>query len=270
MRGFLTRSPLITALNCKRTAPSLYPVGASVKWSCAIPCSLKGTPALFFSHGKSRLLPSPNGSDGAYSDPRNSEKLGKSEEEALRNVFYDIRFKLRSRLPIGSAFRLLSKESQATLAKHRIPFETFLLHFQDHLVVFRTKAASHNGTIEVCLAYQLPQFARRCMLRKEGVHPLLMKIASEEGMLKGGSVGVETDDNPNLSKKQKLEYILSNIPDEFVSFVELKIPPRVKEEFMGYPTVKPKNFFLAHPKLFEVQDADGPHTFYVRRRVRSL
>lgn len=245
----------------------------------AIPSSVLRMP----SQGSPLQNPEPSASPSATTSSKGSA-AEEEAKEALRQVFYELRLKLRSRQPIGSAFRLLSPENRKTLAKQRLPFEQFLLHFPHHFCTFRSKIASNTGTIQVCPPYQAPPMVRPLVLAPNAHCAMLMEIAGEEvnGTAKpplssaphgAGARGTDQlDDTVSeipLSKKEQLELILSNIPDDFVSFVDLRVPQRIKEEYMGYPTVKPKEFFLRYPHLFEVRASpDGPHTFYVRRKTK--
>lgn len=240
-------------------------------------------------------------------NPTNSSEEEKEDhqlqqKEMLKSIFLSLRLELKSRQPIGSVFRLLSKEQQKALAQLKIPVEVFLLHFPQHFCVFRSKIARNTGMIQVCPVYQAPSTVRPLVLPESGRVPLLWGIAGEEGgggtgvghgntfgeerrkmMMAGGGQGGQQQRHPHpsappspgdglrddlpLSRKQQLQYILSNIPDNFISFVDLRIPQKVKEEYMGYPSIKPKEFFLRHHYLFEVRDGEGPHTFYVRRKT---
>lgn len=221
---------------------------------------------------------------------KNAEEDRAAQKEMLVKVLMELRVILKSRHPIGAVFRMLSKDHQKVLAKMKIPLETFLLHFPQYFCTFRSKIARNTGPIQVCPFYQAPSTVRPLVLPESGKVPLLLEIALEEKTGYGQSIRRDAldrrqtesglhrppsdhddiaDDIP-LTKKQQLQYILSNIPETFVSFVDLRVPQRVKEEFMGYPSIKPKEFFLSHPHLFEVRDGEGPHTFYIRRKTSTV
>lgn len=212
------------------------------------------------------------------------EEQEEEVKEALRSVFYDIRSKVRNKMRIGDLFRTLDKGNQRVLAKQRIPLEEFLLHFPHHFRTYRTKAATNTGTIQVCPPYQANPTVRQLQLAEAARRPVLVEIAAEEGFgIPGCSEATTFAANPGdpaslaaavspvLTKKQQLEIILSNLPDELTSFINVKLPQKIKEEYMGYPSVKPKEFFERYPQLFEVRDCPtGAHTFFVRRRTRYV
>eukprot|EP00796_Vickermania_ingenoplastis_P009292 gene9292-6532_t len=219
----------------------------------------------------------PPGSSAAATTP--SEEEREAQKEALRGVLRDVRLKLHSRVPIGDLFRLLTKENQRVLAKQRLPLEEFLLHFPGYFRTFRSKIQTNTGMIQVCPPCQAHPGVRQLQLPDQARRPLLIEIAEEDGAC--GAVAFQATAPAQsseeflagapsrLTRKQQLELILANMPDEFTSFITMRIPQRIKEECMGYPSVKPKEYFQKHPQFFDVRDcAEGPHTFYVRRKMK--
>lgn len=232
-----------------------------------------------------------DGKPSSQSCTKNEEEENRAaQKEMVLKILMELRVTLKSRHPIGAVFRLLSKDHQKALAKMKIPLETLLLHFPHHFCTFRSKIARNTGPIQVCPYYQAPSTVRPLVLPESGKVPLLVEIALEEkngygrsskrdtlekcqtesGLHRSPSDHDDVCDDIPLTKKQQLQYILSNIPETFVSFVNLRVPQKVKEEYMGYPSIKPKEFFLRYPHLFEVRDGEGPHTFYVRRKTSTV
>lgn len=182
---------------------------------------------------------------------------------------------LRARVPIGTLFKMISKDHQRILCKHRVTLEEFLLHFPHHFTTFRSKSGTKAGVIQVCLPFQAPPLVRQLSLPASALRPALVHLAKEESrgmrappsrLSSSASRGGSDDGGMPLTRTQKLQLMLDNVPDTWTAFTDLKVPQKIKEEVMGYPAVKPMEFFQKLPHLFETKHERGTHTFFVRRR----
>lgn len=146
-------------------------------------------------------------------------------------------------LPIGTLFKMLSTDSRKALMTAKLPLETFLLRHPAKYSIFKSRG---NPAI---------------MVSKFGVAPETARHASEKttDQLFDGTVRKGKDAN------QKVYTVLKFIPNEWVSYDQLAIPPEVKKSCIGKP---PKRFFDNLPRYFEVRfNPHFAHTFEVRRSV---
>lgn len=166
---------------------------------------------------------------------------GAVDDAALNHLLEEVMMLTSTPIPIGTLFKSLSQESRQTLLKQRMPLETFLLRHKDTFSVYKN---GERGQIMACRVTDVPISAMK------GVE------ATADQMFSGKS---------SENNLHAVYTVLKYIPNEWSPFVSLGIPEEIRVKFMNK---KPKAFFEAHPKYFEVKaQALRSHTFEVRRSL---
>lgn len=173
--------------------------------------------------------------------PRRFQSGGASGDPNSARLLEEVMMLTSTPIPIGTLFKSLSQESRQTLMKMKLPLETYLLRHRDTFSVYKN---ADKGQIMASRVTDVPLSAMR------GVE------ATADQMFTGRA------QDQNL---HAVYTVLKYIPNEWSPFVSLGIPEEIRVKFMNK---KPKAFFEAHPKYFEVKaQALRAHTFEVRRSL---
>ncbi|KAG5500252.1 hypothetical protein JIQ42_04587 [Leishmania sp. Namibia] len=202
---------------------------------------------------------------------------------SLESVLVELRTLVTRMMPVGELFRALSPASRRILVAHRLPLEELLLNLPNHFLVHRVggKQPSSNATLQVAP----PSCARNSMeiMRlPPGTKPLpaleqwlgpqkAREVATPSQSVMAGSSRIGAGNgfvDGNVTLKERLEEVLTYIPNEWTPFSVLNIPREVKMRCMGYPHVRPSAFLLKYPQFFDVRVQDQcSNTFHVRRTL---
>ncbi|KAG5477050.1 hypothetical protein LSCM1_05390 [Leishmania martiniquensis] len=204
---------------------------------------------------------------------------------SLEPVVLELRALVTRTMPVGELFRALSPASRRILTAHRLPLEELLLHLPNHFVVFRvggrqpSKSAVMHVTPPSCAKTGMQIMRLPC-----GIKPLpaleqwlgpqkAREVSTPSPSTAPGSPrhGASTGFvDSNVTLKERLEEVLTYIPNEWVEFSALSIPRDVKMRCMGYPQVRPFAFLLKYPQFFDVRVQDRTATSFLVRRSLTL
>lgn len=210
--------------------------------------------------------------------PAPAKKDGPPSVEPLVN---ELRTLITRSVPIGDVFKGLSPASRKILVAHKLPLEELLLHLPNHFTLLRVGVgpASLRSTLLVAPPsavksnaniLQLPANARPLPAlvqwlgeeRAKEVSTARHSVASRSEVPKLGTGFVDG----YSSFKERIEELLTYVPDDYAPFNSLDIPTDVKMRCMGYPSVRPAAFLLKYPQFFEVRVQDRTkNSFLVRR-----
>lgn len=188
-------------------------------------------------------------------------------------------------MPVGELFRALSPTSRKILVAHRLPLEELLLHLPSHFLVCRLGETKTSSSAR--LHVMPPAFAKsnmRIMRLPPGAKPLpaleqwlgpqkAIEVAMLNPNVVGGSPRIGAGSgfvDSTTTLKERLEEVLTYIPNEWVAFSSLNISRDVKMRCMGYPLVRPCAFLLKYPQFFEVRVQDCNSNSFLVRRALSL
>lgn len=187
---------------------------------------------------------------------------------------------------IGNVFRQLSPSARQVLLRNRITLEELLLHYPEHIVLFRVGRGVNTGRTKVDVIYVAPPYlvpttARVMRLAADApprtvdgvvlpcpTTPSTVREAAGGAAVVAGEGEQLLDASPQ-TVQERLEEVLQYIPNEWTLFERLGVPVDVKVRCMGYPSVKVRQFFSRYPQYFEIRAQDrASHSFHVRRSLR--
>lgn len=278
-------------------------ISGSHRTSAALTCTIRGyhTSQLHYAQS-SQKQPPPRPPLASASSP--SPSATATALPSLEPVLTELSRIITRRYQIGELHRCLSPASRKILIAHKLPLEELLLHLPNNFAVYRARvhaahksSTANSGTI-VSPPHLLPQNTKTMRLPPNAKPiPALAKLlgqtahASSPGTATSGGAAAEGQSptsteadalaatyatqtkgtgfvNAYSTPLERLQEVIALIPNEWVSFTDLKISHDVKMRCMNFPTQRPMTFFLKNPKYFEVrmQDHRG-HTFEVRRSM---
>ncbi|KAG5502908.1 hypothetical protein JKF63_04681 [Porcisia hertigi] len=202
---------------------------------------------------------------------------------SLEPVIVELRTLITHTVPVGKVFRALSPASQKILVAHRLPLEELLLHLPNHFLLYRVggKASGNSATLHVAppscansnmQLLRLPPGTKPLPALEQWLGPQKAKeVATPYPDRAGGPprTGAGTGFvDTTTTLKERLEEVLTYIPNEWTPFTSLQIPRDVKMRCMGYPHVRPNAFMLRYPQFFEIRvQSRDDHSFLVRRAL---
>ncbi|CAC9494735.1 hypothetical protein conserved [Leishmania donovani] len=204
---------------------------------------------------------------------------------SLEPVIVELGTLVTRTMPVGELFRALSPASRKILVAHRLPLEELLLHFPNHFLVCRLgeKRTSQSATLHVappsCAknnmhVMRLPPGTKPLPALEQWLGPQkAMEVAMPNSSIVGGSPCIGTGSGfvgNTTTLKERLEEVLTYIPNEWVAFSSLNISRDVKMRCMGYPLVRPCAFLLKYPQFFDVRVQDRNGNSFLVRRALSL
>ncbi|CAG9575194.1 conserved hypothetical protein [Leishmania major strain Friedlin] len=244
--------------------------------------TLPGTPlSLSEKSSTARSSSSPVARESSVS----SRSAAKEGPPSLEPVVVELGTLVTRMMPVGELFRALSPASRKILVAHRLPLEELLLHFPNHFLVCRLgeKRASQSATLHVappsCVknnmqVMRLPPGTKPLPALEQWLGPQkAMEVAMPNLNIVGGSPCIGTGSgfvNNTTTLKERLEEVLTHIPNEWVAFSSLNISRDVKMRCMGYPVVRPCAFLLKYPQFFDVRVQDRNGNSFLVRRALSL
>lgn len=212
---------------------------------------------------------------------------GTSALPSIEPLLEELRRVVTRPLPIGDVFRALSPSGRQLLVRHKVPLEELFLHLPGHFVLFRQGNLVKRFTVHVAPPYLVPQKVK-VMRLQPGTKPLpalvALNIATpttptplsspsaalDPSATRSAGAEVTTDSSDPFTMKRRIEELLLYVPNEWTPFVNLDIPEAVKVKCMGYPVVRPLEFFAKHPNYFEVRVQDSRGSTFLLRRSAAL
>ncbi|CAJ1013976.1 hypothetical protein, conserved [Leishmania lindenbergi] len=221
----------------------------------------------------------------ACASSASGRSAAKEAPPSLEPVLLELRTLITHSIPIGKVFRALSPASQKILAAHRLPLEELLLHLPNHFVVHRVGISSKMSYITPHVSPSQHKDSKLQIMRlPPGTKPLpaleqwlgpqkANQVATPQRSTAGGPPPTGTGNDfvdATATLKERLEEVLTYIPNEWVAFAALEMPREVKMRCMGYPYVRPSAFLLKYPQFFEVRVQDRSGNSFLVRRALSL
>jgi hypothetical protein len=243
-----------------------------LRYSAVLQCPIRSF-HLSTSQKQQQQQQSPRSSSTASSPP--------SKLPSIEPVLVELRTIVTRRYPLGDLYHALSPASRKILVAHKLPLEELLLHLPTNFAVWRVKQGSSRVAAQVMVSpphlvppcvppLRLPPSApRRPELAK-------LELAADPGTAAAGcasSSHLATDVGTGFigagsTPLDRVQEVLTYIPNDFAPFTELPISRDVKMRCMGYPQTRPLAFFMKYPKYFDVRLQDrAKHTFEVRRSL---
>lgn len=191
------------------------------------------------------------------------------------------------RYTVAEVFRALSPASRKILVAHKLPLEEFLLHLPNHFAVCRSQKQQRTRSTPTTVEPAHLVMDTRHPLRlppNAKPHPALAHLyqvptdsskTSDRMSSGGGPAAASTMTGAGTgfvdsyaTPLDRIQEVLTYIPNEWASFTLLGISQDVKMRCMGFPAQKSSAFFLKHPKYFDVrlQSRSGA-SFEVRRSL---
>ncbi|GET89281.1 hypothetical protein, conserved [Leishmania tarentolae] len=214
-----------------------------------------------------------------------SGSTAKEAPPSLEPVIVELQTLVTRPMPVGKLFRALSPASRKVLVAHRLPLEELLLHLPNHFLVCRLgeNRTSQCATLHVappsCVnnnmnIARLPPGTKPLPALEQWLGPQkAMELATSNPGIVGTSVSVGAGNgfaDTTTTLKERLEEVLTYIPNEWVAFSSLNMSRDVKMRCMGYPVVRPCAFLLKYPQFFEVRVQDRNNNSFLVRRALSL
>ncbi|KPA79672.1 putative mitochondrial hypothetical protein [Leptomonas pyrrhocoris] len=236
--------------------------------------------------------PPPNdGGDGARTKPSgysaaHPSPSSPSEPPSIEPVLTELRTIVTRQYPLGDVYRALKPESRKILIAHKLPLEELLLHLPHNFALYRTPTMKKGwqrqlaSGIIVCPPQLLPQSSKAVRLPPTAKPlPALVSLLGEEKARACISTAATTSAsvpigagtgfvNSSTTPMERLQEVLTYIPNEWTQFTSLNVSLDVKLRCMGFPQTRPFHFFLKHPNYFDVRaQHTRQHTFEVRRSL---
>ncbi|KPI90024.1 hypothetical protein ABL78_0884 [Leptomonas seymouri] len=255
-------------------------------------CSFHTSPLTLQQQPPQQQEPGGSGGGGGASAKNSSSSPAPSpppsspqaELPSIEPVLTELRTIITRRYALGDVYRALSPISRKILIAHKLPLEELLLHLPDNFVLSRSKTrtgANLIAQVGARLVVSPPHLAlpsTQALRLPPNTKPLpaLVKLLGEERAsaaiatvdpARSSSIGTGFVD-PNSTLLERIQEVLTYIPNEWVEFTSLNISNDVKMRCMGFPSVRPCQFFLKHPKYFDVRfQTYNRHSFSVRRSL---